>query len=54
MALLEKGLKCNLHYKPKFWTERLALGAETTINYVDPRKQKHIRHTVAEHLTKLK
>jgi hypothetical protein len=31
IALLEKGLKYNLHQKPKFWIERLALEAETAM-----------------------
>jgi hypothetical protein len=48
IALLEKGLKYNLHCKPKNWMEKVALEAETAISYVD-----HLRHTVAEHLAKI-
>jgi hypothetical protein len=35
IVLLEKGLKYNLHWKPKNWMERVALDAETAISYVD-------------------
>jgi hypothetical protein len=50
ITLLEKGLKYNLHWKPKNWIERTALEAETAISYIDVTKQDYIRHTVTEHL----
>jgi hypothetical protein len=50
---LEKGLKYNLHRKPKNWMEKIAVEAETAINNVDVIKQDHLRHTVAEHLAKI-
>jgi hypothetical protein len=53
ITLLEKGLKYNLHWKPKNWMERVALEAETAISYVDITKQDHLRHTVTEHLAKI-
>jgi hypothetical protein len=53
ITLLEKGLKYNLHRKPKNWIQRMALEAETAISYIDVTKQDHLRHTVAEHLAKI-
>jgi hypothetical protein len=52
--LLEQGLKYNLHYKNKYWINRLALEVNTTVNLIDPLQQNYMRQVVAIHIQKLK
>jgi hypothetical protein len=52
--LLEQGLKYNLHYKNKYWINRLALEANTAVNLIDPLQQNYMRQVVAIHIQKLK
>jgi hypothetical protein len=53
MLLLNKGLKYNLHYKPKTWIKRLALEAEMAINTIDKNQQNFMRQIVANQIKKL-
>jgi hypothetical protein len=50
IALLSKGLKYNLHYKPKQWLKTLAIEADTAINLIAPHEQAYIRQTIANKL----
>jgi len=52
-ALLQKGLKYNLHVKPKNWLKTIALEAETAINYLATEDKHPIRYLVAKSLDKL-
>ena len=52
-ALLNKGLKYNLHHKDKHWVSNLALEAEAALTPLPPSKQEHIRHQVAHNIHKL-
>jgi hypothetical protein len=47
MALLKKGLKYNLHYKPKQCLKTLSIEADAAINLIAPHEQAYIRQTVA-------
>jgi hypothetical protein len=51
--LLNKGLKYNLHQKPKNWLTNLALEAETAINLLEIRLRDHFRFLVAHNLQTL-
>jgi hypothetical protein len=53
MTLLNKGLKYNLHHKPKQWLQTLAIEADAAINLIDPHEQAYIRQTVANKLKML-
>jgi len=52
-ALLQKGLKYNLHSKPKNWIQNLALEAETAITLLPSSEQNVYRKLVADHIGKL-
>ena len=52
-ALLQKGLKYNLHSKPKNWIQNLALEAKTAINLVPSSEQDVHRMLVADRIDKL-
>jgi hypothetical protein len=51
--LLEKGLKYNLHKKPKDWIKTLALEADTAISHLSTRIQPYMKQLVAYNLQKL-
>jgi hypothetical protein len=51
--LLDKGLKYNLHVKPKGWIKTLAIEADTTISKMNVRDQPYIRQLVAKNIQKL-
>jgi hypothetical protein len=53
MTLLNKGLKYNLHHKPKQWLQTLAIEADAAINLIAPHEQAYIRQTVANKLKML-
>ena len=53
LALLNKGLKYNLHHKPKQWITTLALEAETAISYLPPGEQEPIRYQVNKQIQRL-
>jgi hypothetical protein len=53
MQLLNKGLKYNLHYKPKNWLQTLGLEAEIRIKQLPLNKQSYMRQTVANNIQKL-
>jgi hypothetical protein len=53
ISLLNKGLKYNLHHKPKQWIQTLAMEADTAINLLNPHEQPHMRHMVAQKLQKI-
>jgi predicted transport protein len=50
LHLLEKGLKYNLHKKPKDWIKTLALEADTAINNIPERNQPYMKQLVANNL----
>jgi len=51
--LLQKGLKYNLHIKPKNWLKTIALEAETAINLLPIEERNPIRYLVAKSLDKI-
>jgi hypothetical protein len=53
LHLLEKGLKYNLHRKPKDWIKTLALEADTAIGHIPERNQPYMKQLVANNLQKL-
>jgi hypothetical protein len=52
-ALLQKGLKYNLHSKPKNWIQNFALEAETAITQLPSNERDVYRKLVADHIDKL-
>jgi hypothetical protein len=50
MTLLNKGLKYNLHHKPKQWLQTLAIVADMAISQLAPQDQSYMRQTVAHKL----
>ena len=54
MALLQKGIKYNIHSKPKNWIHNLALEAETAITQLPPNERDVYRKQVASQIIKLK
>jgi hypothetical protein len=52
-ALLQKGLKNNLHAKPKQWIQKLAMEAETAITLLPPPDQNPVRYLIAKNLERL-
>jgi hypothetical protein len=52
-ALPQKGLKYNLHSKPKIWTQTLGLEAETAITLLPSIEQDVYRKLVADRIGKL-
>ena len=52
-ALIQKGLKYNLHSKPKNWIHNLALEAETAISLLPSSEQDVYRKLVVDHIGKL-
>jgi hypothetical protein len=53
LMLLNKGLKYNLHHKPKNWLTKIALEAETAINLLYIRLRDYFRFLVAHNLQTL-
>ena len=53
MALLHKGLKCNIHAKKKDWIQTLALEAETAITQLPTNERDVYRKMMAERIDKL-
>jgi hypothetical protein len=53
-ALLQKGLKYNLHSKPRNWIQNLALEAETAITQLPSNERDIYRKLVADRIEKLK
>ena len=53
LALLNKGLKYNLHNKQKHWVTTLALEAETVISLLPPLDQDPIRYQVNKNIQHL-
>ena len=53
LNLLDKGLKYNLHKKPKNWIKTLALEADTTIRILPEKNQPYFKQLVANNLQKL-
>jgi hypothetical protein len=53
MQLLDKGLKYNLHGKPKGWIKTLVIEADTAISKMNVRDQPYIRQLVANNIQKL-
>ena len=53
LTLLNKGLKYNLHHKPKHWIKDLGLEAECAITLLPPEEQEYTRHQLAKQLKKL-
>jgi hypothetical protein len=53
MQLLNKGLKYNLHYKPKNWIFTIGIQAEEGVSYLPKKDQPYFRQTVANNLKKL-
>jgi hypothetical protein len=53
LHLLDKGLKYNLHRKPKTWVETLALEADTAIRTLPEENQAYMRQLVANDIQKL-
>jgi hypothetical protein len=51
IQLLSRGLKYNLHFKPKHWIKTLALEAESAISYAEEHEQNYLRHAVSRALT---
>jgi hypothetical protein len=51
--LHNKGLKYNLHHKPKNWLTNLAFEAETAVHLLDIRLRDHFRFLVAHNLQTL-
>jgi hypothetical protein len=49
-ALLQKGLKYNLHIKPKQWLQKLAMEAETAISLLQPPEQNPVRYLIVKNL----
>lgn len=47
MLLLNKGLKYNLHHKPKRWLQTLGIKADTAVNMLPRKDQSYIWQTVA-------
>ena len=52
-ALLQKGLKYNLHSKPRNWIQNLALEAETAITQLPPNERDVYRKQVADRIDRL-
>ena len=53
LALLNKGLKYNLHHKPRQWITTLTLEAETAISALPPSDQDPIRYLVNKQIQHL-
>jgi hypothetical protein len=53
MAMLQKGLKYNLHSKPKNWLQNLALEEETAIQALPTPDREIYRHTVVNRISTL-
>ena len=53
LALLNKGLKYNLHHKPRQWITTLTLEAETAISALPPSDQDPIRYLVSKQIQHL-
>jgi hypothetical protein len=51
--LLNKGLKYNLHHKPKNWLQILAMQAETGIKQLLGKEQNYMRQLITNNLQKL-
>ena len=51
--LLQKGLKYNIHSKPKNWINTLAIEAEAAITLLPPQHQEPIRYLAAKNLKHL-
>ena len=49
-TLLQKGLKYNLHSKPRKWIQNLALEAETAITRLPPNERDVYRKQVADRI----
>jgi len=52
-TLLQKGLKCNLHSKPKKWIQNLALEVETAITQLPSNERDVYRKIVADCIDRL-
>jgi hypothetical protein len=52
-ALLQKGLKYNLHVKPKQWLQKLAMEAETAITLLPLLDQNPVRYFIAKNVERL-
>jgi hypothetical protein len=52
MHLLNKGLKCNLHYKHKDWIKTLALESDSAISKLHETDQTYMRQLVANKIQK--
>jgi hypothetical protein len=53
IQLRSKGLKYNLHYKQRDWTQTLAIEDETPINQLNPNEQAYMRQIVINKLQTL-
>jgi hypothetical protein len=53
LELLNKGLKCNLHSKPKTWIKTLALEADAAIRLLPQENQAYMKQLVANNIKKL-
>jgi hypothetical protein len=50
MELLNRGLKYNLHVKPKNWLQILAMQAETRIKRLSGKEQNYMRQIVVNNV----
>jgi hypothetical protein len=53
MQLLNKGLKYNLHYKPKNWTQTVSMEVDIGIKQLPIKEQNYMRQIVANNIQKL-
>jgi hypothetical protein len=53
LKLLDKGLKYNLHHKPKTWIKTLAMEVVTVIRELPEKAQGYMRRLVANNIGKL-
>jgi len=54
MDILQKGLKYNIHSKPKEWRQTLAFQAETAITHLSPSEREVYRKLTPERISILK
>jgi hypothetical protein len=53
LQLLNKGLECNLHHKPKTWIKTLVMEADTGIRALPKKDQAYMRQLTANNIKKL-
>jgi hypothetical protein len=53
LELLQKGLKYNIHVKPKHWIKTLALEAEVAVSLLPTIDKEPIRYQIAKRIDKI-